>query len=169
MNTADYPDIDPPVNDRTTASAVVRAYCGWHVTPSIKETLVLDGSGSRRLMLPTKYLTDVHSVFINGVECTTYSWSEDGWLTYYDGYFPEGNRAVTVTITHGYDYLPNVSKVVDRLTQRASLSPAGNITHQRAGTQSVSYATINGETASEITLLQSEKAALEPYRLNSGW
>lgn len=169
MNTADYPDIDPPVNDRTTASAVVRAYCGWHVTPSIRETLVLDGSGSRRLMLPTKYLTDVHSVFINGVECTTYSWSEDGWLTYYDGYFPEGNRAVTVTITHGYDYLPSVSKVVDKLIQRASLSPTGNIVNQRAGTQSVTYSSSRGEVATDLSLLQSEKDALNPYKLNVTW
>lgn len=169
METTIYPEINTPDSDRGAASAVVRAYCGWHVTPSIQETLVLDGSGNNRLMLPTKHLTDVHSVFVNGVECSTYSWSADGWLTYYGGHFPEGDRAVTVTITHGYDYAPNVAKVVDKLVQRAAMSPAGNITQQRAGTQAVSYATANGETASDLTLLQSEKAALAPYRLQSGW
>ena len=46
-----YEGVDP------AAQAAVRAYCGWHIAPSLSETLVLDGTGARAFILPTLHLT----------------------------------------------------------------------------------------------------------------
>ena len=41
------------------AQGAVRRYCGWHVAPSITETLRLDGYGGRVLTLPSKHITAI--------------------------------------------------------------------------------------------------------------
>ena len=152
---------------REVAENLIRSYCGWHITPSVTETLTLDGNGDKRLLLPTKKLTNVLELRIDGVEQNLYSWSEDGWLTLPgSSVFPATDRSVEVVIEHGFGYVPEVTRVVDKLIQRASLSPTGNIVNQRAGTQSVTYSSSRGEVATDLSLLQSEKDALNPYKLN---
>lgn len=67
------------------ATALVRAWCGWHVTPSKTETLELEVDGSTFLPLPSLHVTGVTSVVMDSVtlvQDTDYQWSQAGVLTH---------------------------------------------------------------------------------------
>jgi len=63
--------------------AAIRRYCGWHIAPSITETITLDGDGSRHLWLPSLHVTAVTAV-TNGDTVLDVSsdldWSESGYV-----------------------------------------------------------------------------------------
>lgn len=147
------------------ATEVVRNYCGWHIGPPVRETLTLDGTGTRRVPLPSNRIITVHSVTVNGEKVQGYKFSSNGWVQLNE-LAPDDPRAITVDMTHGHDSLAVVAKIISALAGRISMSPAGNITSQRAGTQYVGYGTRGGETTG-VTLLQQEKEELAPYHL--GW
>ena len=46
------------------AQGAVRRHCGWHVAPSVTETLRVDGYGGRTLILPSKHVTAIASVIV---------------------------------------------------------------------------------------------------------
>lgn len=48
------------------ASAVVRAYCGWHIAPVLTTDVVCDGPGSTTLILPTLRLQSINSCTVSG-------------------------------------------------------------------------------------------------------
>ena len=62
------------------AMSVVRDFCRWHVTPIIEEDLVLDGSGKKTLLLPSKQVLEVTDVTEDG-HSVTVNWSLSGVLT----------------------------------------------------------------------------------------
>lgn len=146
--------------------SAVRDYCGWHVAPVYTETLVLDGDGTRRLLLPTRRIVELHDAQIDG-EPVDLRWSADGWITRPSGVFPDRERCVKVTIEHGFDAAEAVGQVVQSIITRARMSPAGNVVSQSAGPFRVQYAASGGEAAG-FPLMQSEKAALNHYRLTWG-
>lgn len=158
----------PETNDQVTAATrAIRDYCGWHIAPPYTETLTLDGNGQAKIFLPTKHLTQVTNLQINGETTTNYRWSQNGWLTLTHGVFPKQEQAVTVTITHGYETAEPVAQIVANIITRARMSPTGNVVQQRAGTQSVTFATSGGQVVG-FGLMQSEKELLQPYRLEWG-
>lgn len=77
---------------------------------------------------------------------------------------PRRPGCITAVITHGWDSVPDVQKVIADFTARAAMGAPGSIASQRAGTQYVAYATHNGE-ATGGGLLSTEKALLEKYKL----
>lgn len=93
------------------AVSAIRHACGWHIAPSVTETLTVEGDGSGLLLLPTLHLTGVSAVSNDGealadlTDKDAFQWSRRGvlrwnrrWSAKYDG--------VSVTITHGYDDFP---------------------------------------------------------------
>lgn len=50
------------------AQAAIRRYCGWHVAPSVTRTIRLDGHGGDSLLLPSKHVTALSSLKLDGVE-----------------------------------------------------------------------------------------------------
>lgn len=147
------------------ATGVIRQYCGWHVTPSITETLVLDGNGGEVVQLPSNHVTGVDEVSVGG-SAVRVDWSETGVLRLSGGgRFPKKYRSVEVTFTHGHDYAADVAGVVQAVASRLMMNPTGNVVQQRAGTQAVSFAQSSGGSTGGGTLLQSEKDLLAPYRL----
>ncbi|OOB90743.1 hypothetical protein [Rathayibacter sp. VKM Ac-2630] len=150
------------------ANGAIRRECGWHVAPSVTETLTLDGKGGRLLLLPTGHVTAVSSVVVGGVDLTASAdWSTSGMLELRAGAFPRRFRAVQVTLTHGYDpeEVPEVVALIVKLAQRAKDSTT--IAAQATAGSSVSYVTAGGAPLS-IPLLQGEKDILTPYRLGHG-
>lgn len=160
--------------------SVVRDFCRWHVTPIITEDLVLDGSGKKTLLLPSKHVLNVsavtedgHSVTVNwslsGVLTKTagdvmaYPLTVEGWM-YPDGrgYWTANDRAIRLTIEHGYapEEVASVLGVVKSVAARVAMNPSGAITQQRAGTQGVSM------LPGSVPLFASEKATLQRYRLD---
>jgi hypothetical protein len=149
------------------ASARVRAYCKWHVFPSITETLTLDGPGQAFLMLPSMYVTDLASITEDGalVDPGYYEWSESGqvWRAgCWTGHF----RALAVELTHGYDVVPDA--VRDVVLAVASRLPAGlsSVAQESVGGVSRLYGGIlGGQAALNETFTAAERMELAAYRL----
>lgn len=160
---------ETPVDPVDAATAAVRAYCGWHIAPVTTETLRLDGDGSRRLLIPSRHVVDVHTCYSGGVEIdpADLDWSQAGII--HGPPFSSRYGGVRLTLTHGWDpeEVPDVVQLIEGIAARARMSPGGNIVQQRAGTQSVSFATAGGAVAS-LPLMAQEKEQLAPYRLTWG-
>lgn len=151
------------------ASEAIRDYCGWHIAPCLTETITLDGNGHHKIFLPTRHLVEVDALTIDGKKIAPeeYRFSQAGWIALKNSCFPRAERAVTVTIKHGFSHAPAVSAVAEAIIARAKMSPTGNIISQRAGTQSVSFASSGGQVIG-FGLLQAEKELLNPYRVEWG-
>jgi hypothetical protein len=110
----------------SAASQMVRRVCGWHIAPSVTETIVLDHDGSGVVHLQSLFVTDVATVRdLSGStprDLTLWRWSADGML---EGNFPEGFRVLEVTFTHGYEACPEellpviASRAVRRVMQES--------------------------------------------------
>lgn len=151
------------------AERSIRDYCGWHVSPVLVETITLDHLGGNRVMLPSKRVLEVIEVAYKGEMLdpeSDYSWSQDGWITF-NRSIPAGDRVFEVMLEHGYSPSQSIAQVIQGVVTRARMSPAGNVVQQRAGTQSVTYASSGGQVAG-FPLLESEKSLLAPYKLNWG-
>ena len=149
------------------ATAQVRRYCEWHVTPEIEEDIVLDGSGARSLLLPSKNVVQLLACTDAGVDVLAdVDVSDKGILTRRSGCWSRRHGAIRITVRHGYESAPDVAGVIAGVAARAAMSP-GNVTRQNVGPMGVSYGTVGGAPIS-LPLLQSEKDALAPYKLNWG-
>lgn len=118
------------------AGEIVRRMCGWHVAPSVTETILVDSPGGDVLWLPSRHVTDVATVRdmtgSDPVDLTGWRWSEAGLLS---GRFPAGFRAVEVTLTHGYPSCPaDLLPVVADRTRRRVMA-------ESLGARSVTYGT----------------------------
>jgi hypothetical protein len=152
------------------ATTQVRSYCGWHVTPSVTETVTLDASGMATQMLPSLHVTDVATVTYDGavLAADDYEWREIGVLHLkYDGpnisqlcKWSLKNRSVEVTMTHGYASAPDVAGVILALASRAQSAPGGGFVRQVG---QVSFQAPSGDGGGY--LLESEKAVLDRYKL----
>ena len=149
---ASYRNQDPDFYMRA-AGAEVRRHCGWHIYPSITETVADLRIGSRGIIgLPSMHVTAVASVAFQNrggdlvvVDPVNYTWFDYGviesssavggdWSGFYYG--PGGWASVpgaqfgfaTVTFTHGYAAVPDdVKSVVYELASTALEVNAGNV------------------------------------------
>lgn len=116
------------------AIGAIRDYCGWHIAPSFRQTLVVDGNGRRTLLLPSLHVTDVHLVSESGTilriddptetEVGDVEWSQTGELV--SGRpWTERKRAVLVDLTHGFPEIPDVviGVVLDMVAQNLATQP----------------------------------------------
>lgn len=148
------------------ATAEVRRYCGWHITPSVTESVTVDGSGHTFVSLPSLHVTAVTAVTENGVllDSSSYEWSTIGqlWRPWpWTGHY----RSVTASITHGFPDVPeDVRAVVLAVAARAKASPDG-VTRRQTGAVSESYSQTGFNVAGGVSLLQHEKDALARYKL----
>jgi len=153
------------------ATADVRRYCGWHVTPSITEVVTLDGSGNGTQILPSLHVTAVTSVTYDGTLLTAddYIWSPVGVIEYapLGPYFPgvaywsRGAGRVVVEMTHGYDEAPDLAGVILALASR-SVGARSGLTRMQMGPFSEQYEVGSGCTASELATLDSYRIPPRP-------
>lgn len=161
------------------ASARVRAYCGWHIAPSVSEVFTVNGSGLFRQFLPTMFITDVASVTDSGValDLTMVDWAAEGWLEWaqyspgyqrsygWPGLFSRRPRGVVASITHGYPTVPGeVVALVCSVVARQAASPSG-VVREQAGAVSAQYSQVAPNVSGGLTLLASEMVALDSYRI----
>ena len=148
------------------ATAEVRRYCGWHITPTVTEDVTVDGSGHRFVSLPSLHVTAVNSVTEDGtlLDAGSYEWSEIGqlWRSWpWSGHF----RGITANITHGFATTPeDVRAVVLAVAARAQVSPDG-VVRRQTGAVSESYSQTGFNVAGGISLMPHEKDALARYKL----
>ena len=120
-----YPSISTqPVSPREAAEAAVRAWCGWHVSPVIEEPLTLDGNGTNRIALPSNMVHAVNELLVDGMPVEGFTFSRDGWIQLPTGCLtPRRPGCITAVITHGWDSVPDVQKVIQDFTARAAMCP----------------------------------------------
>ena len=150
------------------AQSAVRRYCGWHVAPSITETVRVDAYGGQVLYLPSKHVTAIASISVDGEAVAEFDWSEAGTVVLRSGSWPDRPGAVQVDLTHGWpvDDVPEVAALILAVGKRARTQP-GVIASQSVNGASVSYQSAGGAPLS-VPLLSIEKEMLAPYRLNWG-
>ena len=134
------------------ACAAVRAYCGWHVAPSVTEDVTVDGSGSSVQVLPTLHLTALHSITNDGSAVAEPEWSASGMVRR-GGCWTSRWRGVTARITHGYDACP--LEVLDIVAEMVASAPSRSVSSVASGGHSVTY---------EPTMSTRQRAVLDLYR-----
>jgi hypothetical protein len=141
------------------------------VAPVIDDTQVLDGPGSRLLVLPTLHLTAVTAVavrwgsqMITWAEDQDFDWSENGELFALRRCWPWRFRSVTVGFTHGFESAADVVQVIQQVVANAISSPMG-ATREQAGQVSISWATTAPGVSGGITLLDRDRETLDMYRI----
>ncbi len=125
------------------ASAFVEAYLGQAVELDEDDEVILDGSGTRVLLLPAWPVTEVASVEVDEealVEGEDFAWSATGELRKLTGLWPATLRSVSVTYSHGYSPVPAaIVGVVASLAARMYDSPIA-VKQESIGGYSVTYA-----------------------------
>lgn len=152
------------------AHAAIRRFCGWHVAPAITETLTLDGSGGKTLLLPSKRIVSIQSVLSDGQDVTDrVDVSKGAGMIEFDGQLSRKLGGIAVNLTHGYeiDEVPDVAALIVTLTKRAR-EAGRTIASQAIGPANVRYITGSDGSVPGLPLFESEKETLEPYRLNWG-
>ncbi|WP_157874168.1 hypothetical protein [Psychromicrobium lacuslunae] len=131
----------------------------------ITEEMILDGSGSCTLQLPSLMVKEITAAVVDGVtlDAQTLEWSKSGFVRA-TGRWTNRLRGVRLTVKHGFDAAPDVVEIIRSVAARAGSSPAG-ITREQAGQVSITYATVAPGVAGGTVLMEHERAMLEPYRL----
>lgn len=147
------------------ASGAVRAHCGWHISPSVTETLTLDGVPERVLLLPSGHVTAVSAVTVDGatLDPGSYEWSALGRL-WAPGGWRWDYRTLTVDLTHGYADVPPVVKGATlAVASRQAVNPEG-LKALTVGGIARTFAT-NGSADTGVALTATEQVVLAAYRI----
>lgn len=120
LATEDVPGVDEEA--LAAACTLVRNYCGWHIAPSVTETLVVNGPGTLVLTLPTIKVTALTKITENGTDLPAggFDWSEVGLVEKRapcPGLLWTGRLSgIRVDLTHGWAECPkDVKAVVKRI------------------------------------------------------
>lgn len=147
------------------ASASVRDYCGWHVSPVLTCEYVGEGEG-RLLMLPAMGVRDVESLEVCGIERQC-QWKANGLVRLIFECFPDDWRGVTCRYTAGFDSA-SVGAVVAQIAAN-SLAASPGVSDERAGNVSITYNRTGDGITGGISLLGRDKEQLAPYKLVRAW
>lgn len=150
------------------ASSMIRAYCGWHIAPSITETLILDGPGGRVLGLPSRHVTGIATISQQSsiIASTGYKWSALGEVQRKDwSFWSTDYRDIEVTLTHGYTACPpDLRQAILGIVTRALSSPTG-ATREQTLTTSITWATTAPGVSGGLAVLGGETSILDAYRI----
>lgn len=137
----------------TAAGASIRAECGWHIAPSVEQTVALRTGGADEVLLPSLYVSEVMAVTdragtaVGGWD----AWS-NGILTRPGG-FPD---VVQVTFRHGYEKCP--AELLPIIAERAAAQASGRIKSEALAGRSVQ---LEGGEAPET------RASIAAYRIGA--
>lgn len=165
------PSLLPPASaDREAdylkaAEAAVRSYCGWHIAPVIEEDLILDGTGTGTVFVKSLHLVDVTAAENDGtvLDPLTLEWSESGFVRI-DGLWTDKLRAVTLTVEHGFEEVPDVAEIVRAVAARATASPTG-VVREQAGAVSIGFSLTAPGVSGGVVLMDHERRMLDKYRI----
>jgi len=144
-----------------TASAFVEAYLGQTVELVEDDVEILDGSGTRVLLLPSYPVTAVSSVTVDEDEIyegDDFEWSRTGELRRLGGRWPAALRSVEVTYSHGFAPVPAaIVGVVTSVAGRLFEAPL-SVRQESIGGYSVTY------TGGGATFQAAELLVLDRYK-----
>ncbi|WP_058234122.1 hypothetical protein [Devriesea agamarum] len=158
---------DTNASPEDQAVQAIRDFCGWHIAPITTETLILDGTGTDTLLLPSRRVIDLKDLKVldEPLDLSAYEWSEAGIVRRRNGLWPKRYRSISLTITHGFSDVGALVGIAQAVTERIRADRTGSVVSQRAGTQSVTW---GPRGSGGGCLLEAERYALEPYRLTWG-
>lgn len=160
----------------TAASAAVRAYCGWHVYPSLACELsttffdkrITEVFGGILIQLPATYVSAITSVTIGEASHTSYVLEPNGILRLYDvdwnGVYK--HTPITVQYIAGVPdaLMGGLKELIAHQTIHALAGTTG-VQSETAGGVSITYnaAWVNSTRATDLS--DNNKEVLAPYRL----
>lgn len=163
-----YADDERVCSAIAAATAVIRAYCGWHVAPILTCEYVCDGERGD-IWLPCAGLRSVGSVEFDGVAQDVRGFNRHGRVRTANRQPIGGLGNVSVTYSAGFDLeaTPDLAQIVaQRVVAEVALSAYG-IASESAGGVSISYSGTALSDSGSAFLPDSVKAALSAYRLVS--
>lgn len=150
-----------PFTPGQVAAAIekVRLAAGWHIAPTITETLIFDHDGASVLPLGSLHVTGVESVRdVSGAtprDVEGFRWSSSGMVS---GRLPCGFRSVEVTFTHGFEKCPEALLPVIAEAARVE----GRARSQGAGPFQVTYMNDDDNFAAAQRVLDQFKLGPRP-------
>jgi hypothetical protein len=163
------PDLDDyqakdPNQALDAALALVRAHCGWHIAPSVSETVNVWSPDGCAVFLQTLNLTAITTIVQDSVTLASSSYIFETYgtvRTVPGSYFSKLTR-LAVTFVHGYTELPDdVKNVVLGLAQR-SISDTRGLVPGMGGQQVVVQ-------SAGPQLTDADKAKLAPYAISGSF
>lgn len=155
-----------PVVVADAALAAAQRYCGWPVKATIAQVVELDGSGARRLWLPTMCLNEVTSVIEDGTELdvATLRWSQRGelWKASRACWAGE-SKLITVTMNHGYSSVPDFDKAVEDIA--ASMTAGAGRDDAAMTKKKVDDVEYDWDATAAAGVLALHASLLDPYRI----
>lgn len=143
------------------AQAAIRRTCGWHITPNIELSGVVNSRGGKVIRLPARRVTSVDELTDIAGNRLHYAYDPaTGLVECTAGVFPAGVAAIHYRIHAGYapDEVPDVQGVLINAAKRASSAAAGIVQSQSVNGSSVTY---------NVTLMADELAKLDRYKLGA--
>ena len=123
-------EVGAPVRSRKVHDAIRRASARFrsavgHPVTRFAETVRVDGTGTRALLVPSTPVLEVARVAVleigswrELVDGADYEWSDSGALRRLRACWPGNLRAVEITYSHGYDPVPE--DVADAVLEQAA-------------------------------------------------
>ena len=158
----------------SAASAAIRNYVGWHLSPALPcelSTFALDRRVTHvgtdiMIQLPARIVQSVESVTIDGTEYTDYYCDPNGILRVFDVGTVDRKGLIVVDYTAGLDagMMAPIKELFAHRVTHAIAVPAG-VTSEAAGGVSVTYNAnwINNSRAT--ALVADNREVLIPYRV----
>lgn len=153
--------IEPAI---ASASAAIRAYCGWHVAPVLDCSITLDGEAGD-IWLPTNALASVMSAKVGGEDVTVTGSNRRGRVRLAHKTCGLGNVAIDYVAGYDVAACPDLMGVVVQRVMASVAMTTYGVSQETAGGVSISY---SGSALSDLGsafLPDSVKAALSTYRL----
>lgn len=160
--------IEPSIK---AASLALQNHCGWHlfgaqsckISWTIKNRGIIATGRDLLIQLPTRMLTGITSVTINGDATTDYSFQTNGLLTVYDASVSGRRDVIEVIYTAGVTASDALKELVsDMVTLK--LAKSYGVTSEAAGGVSITYNS-SWTNGSYDRVLENNAAMLHPYRL----
>lgn len=102
-----------PAPEATPGLAAVRSWCGWHIAPSVTETVKVEAEGGSVVLLPSLHVTDVTAARDeSGRAVTNYKWRENGIVR---GSWRR-DELYAFDVVHGFDEMPTeLQAIIDQI------------------------------------------------------
>lgn len=145
-------------------SAIVRDWCGWHVSPLLPCSCELDG-GSATLWLPCMGVRSVSSVEVGGEPVSGFEWAARGELRL-PVRTPPRLGLVSASYEAGYDAAATqgLAQVVRQMAENALAATPG-LREEHAGSVGATYNMTANGVSGGVRMLDSDRAALAPWRI----
>lgn len=153
------------------ATLALQNYCGWHlfgaeackISWTIKNRGIIITGRDLLIQLPTRMITGITSVTINGEATTDFTFQPNGLLTVYDVSISSRRDLIEVVYTAGVTDSDALKELVaDMVTLK--LAKSYGVTSEAAGGVSITYNS-SWTNGSYDRVLENNAAMLHPYRL----